>query len=913
VTFRVPFVIGIGFFGLSLLLAAQSVVLDRESYLTPPEPIAEAIRSLERESTLLTNISPDGTKFLIPKNDGMPPLSRLAKSTVYLGEMAFDPTAYRSKQLWVRSLVGYDIFLPPEKKTISIQVPPNARVSNAAWSPDGSQLAFFAHFPDATHIYVANTGTGASRPITQVPVLATLVTTFQWSKDGTQILTVLRPDGGKTTAPKFDIAPSPRVRLARDGAQPSRTYRFLLESPEDAQLLEHLVTGQLALISVANGETATIGEPAMLRSISMSPNGEQFRVATIKKPFSYFVPLTRFGSTESIWDRGGKLLYTLIDRGIQDTDPSTQPTPANPAIATAVNRGMGGRARPNLSPGTPTTTGPMPPMDPTVNPNPDPTAPVDPDVPPRSGATTSTVDPEGRRDFVWRPDGAGLSFLQQEPPDPKEPNKPRKDRVMQWLPPFEKDKAIVVYETPHRISSLQYAADASMIFLTQTIDNQRTITAIDLKDANKTAYVIYKATGGAGRGDGSPMANPMGSESFDPSHEQRPGTAAGLGSGGVATLLTRANGTVRISSRGEVYLTGVERPRGIGAPSFPKPYIDKIDIKTGNKQRIFEGKGDLFETIHAVDSDDVRLVYTTRQKSDVVPDSYVTDLAQGQSEKLTNNVNPAPWLTTLRTLRFQVTRVDGFKFWVRVTMPSDRAGKLPALFWIYPREYTDQAAYDAAVRTSTNTQRFNVPTPRSMSLLALVGYAVVEPDIPIVGPAGRMNDNYVPDLRNSLWAVIDELDKRSIIDRDRLAVGGHSYGAFSTANAMIHTPFFKAGIAGDGNYNRTLTMMTFQSERRQLWDARETYLEMSPLLFANRLHGALLMYHGLDDANVGTNPINAEFMFMALDGLGKPAALYMYPYEGHGPLARETILDLWTRWIAWLDKYVKGTTKNRVP
>jgi dipeptidyl aminopeptidase/acylaminoacyl peptidase len=200
-----------------------------------------------------------------------------------------------------------------------------------------------------------------------------------------------------------------------------------------------------------------------------------------------------------------------------------------------------------------------------------------------------------------------------------------------------------------------------------------------------------------------------------------------------------------------------------------------------------------------------------------------------------------------------------------------------------------------------------------VALFTLVGYAVVEPDVPIIGPAGRMNDNYVPDLRNSLWAVIDDLDKKGIIDRDRLAVGGHSYGAFSTANALAHTPFFKAGIAGDGNYNRTLTPTTFQTERRLIWDARETYLEMSPLLWANRVNGALLMYHGMDDANTGTNPMNAELLFLALDGLGKPAALYMYPYEGHGPLAKETTLDQWARWVAWLDTYVKNPQKDKKP
>jgi dipeptidyl aminopeptidase/acylaminoacyl peptidase len=314
-----------------------------------------------------------------------------------------------------------------------------------------------------------------------------------------------------------------------------------------------------------------------------------------------------------------------------------------------------------------------------------------------------------------------------------------------------------------------------------------------------------------------------------------------------------------------------------------------------------------------VDADDVTRVFTTRQKTDVVPDSYVTVLADGTTTQLTNNVNPSPWHNELKVQRFQVTRVDGFKFWVKVTTPPKATGKLPALFWIYPREYADQAAYNAAAgRTGAGAGggRFNPPGPRSMTLLTLLGYAVVEPDVPIVGPAGRMNDNYVPDLRNSLWAAIDELDKRGIIDRDRLACSGHSYGAFSTANALAHTPFFKAGIAGDGNYNRTLTAMTFQTERRQLWDARETYLEMSPLLWANRVNGALLMYHGMEDANVGTDPINAAHLFMALDGLGKPAALYMYPYEGHGPISKETTLDLWARWVAWLDTYVKNPAKK---
>jgi dipeptidyl aminopeptidase/acylaminoacyl peptidase len=247
---------------------------------------------------------------------------------------------------------------------------------------------------------------------------------------------------------------------------------------------------------------------------------------------------------------------------------------------------------------------------------------------------------------------------------------------------------------------------------------------------------------------------------------------------------------------------------------------------------------------------------------------------------------------------------------VDVTLPANwREGdRLPALFWFYPREYDGHEAYGRTLRTF-NRNRFPSIQPRSMAIMTEAGYAVIEPDAPIIGATGRMNDNYVHDLRNNLAAVIDELDRQGIIDRQRLAIGGHSYGAFSAVNAMVHTPFFRAGIAGAGAYNRTLTPLGFQSERRDFWEARETYLGMSPFLYANNLTGALLLYHGAEDQNVGTFPINSERFYHALNGLGKTATLYMYPFEDHGPAAEETLLDLWARWTAWLDTHVKNVDR----
>jgi dipeptidyl aminopeptidase/acylaminoacyl peptidase len=906
--------------------AGQLAILGKEAFLTPPKEIADAVLSARGENVLLSNLSPDGRKFLIARRDALPPIERLGCPCVHLAEMAFDPVACRARDLWVNSVESFELFYPLESRTVTVKAPRGARLSSPAWSPDGARLAFLALFADATHLFVADCESGGCRKVSRTPVLATLVSTIQWSRDGKQIQTVLLPDEGKRPVPKLGVANEPKVRVAREGKDPSRTYRYLLETPFQMQLLEHLLTGQLAVIDVESGAVNTVGAPAMIRSVSMAPGEDQFRVATVKKPFSYYAPFQRFGSMESVWDRSGSSLCTLSDRNLRESEPTpavttqTPTTPAAPkgAFTKGANRGAKGAATPTDPMPDPMTQPPMP----TVNPDDPPMFPGEP------------VDPDGKRDVTWRPDGKGLSFLQLEPApkadarkmDEKKMDEPmkeeaksvRKDRIMHWLPPFGKDDARVVFESTTRIQSVQYSEDCRWAFISQTIDGQRQITGIDLADP-KTTYVISKGAAGV---DGKRGNAPRKQEDAEDDEQPPAGLRGGAGAAAGVGLMTKSLGgvtVVRVSETGEVFVSGSDRARGGDMSVFAKPSIDAIVIKTGKKTRIFEGAGEMLETIDAADKDFTH-IYTTRQKTTVVPDSYVTDLKTGKATKLTNNVDKTPWFHELKVERFRVTRADGFKFWVKVTLPPSAGGKLPALFWIYPREYVDQAAYDAAAGRAGGAGggagggggagRFTSLAPRNMAILTLAGYAVVEPDVPIVGPAGRMNDNYVPDLRNSLWAAIDELDKRGIIDRDRLACGGHSYGAFSTANALAHTPFFKAGIAGDGCYNRTLTSMTFQSERRQLWDARETYLEMSPLLWADRVNGALLMYHGMEDANVGTNPVNSEAMFAALDGLGKDAALFMYPYENHGPISKETTLDLWARWVAWLDLYVKNPKKK---
>jgi dipeptidyl aminopeptidase/acylaminoacyl peptidase len=392
-------------------------------------------------------------------------------------------------------------------------------------------------------------------------------------------------------------------------------------------------------------------------------------------------------------------------------------------------------------------------------------------------------------------------------------------------------------------------------------------------------------------------------------------------------MMTSATGTVSPKSFGggtpviispdgtSVYFQG-SSGGGRGANATPaKPFIDKVNIKTAEKTRLFEGENTgITETITTVIDPELKKLVVSRQNATTPPQQFLYD--NGTRKQLTNNEDLFPDLTRMIVQRFRVSRADGFSFRTTVYLPSDykEGTRLPAFFWFYPAEFTSQEQYNGGNDGPAPTpQTFPNFGTLSKQFLVRLGYAVVENDSPIVGAAGEMNNNYVNDLRNNLAATIDELDKRMLVDRQRLAIGGHSYGAFSTVNALVNTPFFKAGIAGDGAYNRTLTPLGFQTERRDLWQAPNVYLDMSPFLKANQLSGALLMYHGMHDQNVGTDPVNSDRLFHALNGLGKTVALYRYPFEDHGPAGRETLLDLWSRWAAWLDKYVKNPAPPNKP
>lgn len=842
--------------------------LAKETYVTPPPAIARLVTAPRYLNVTLAEPGPDRRRILRLVSGGLPPVTTFGKRWHNLAGLQLDPRANRARTLTTRASAGLEIVDAVTGRAVAVEVPQGATVSSPQWSPDGSQVALLANFDDATYAYVADAATGRSRRLAPAPVLATLVTSPVWTPDGKAIVTVLVPDGRGPEPAAQLVATGPQVRMTTPGAKnKTRTYADLLEGPYDRTLVEYHATGQLAAIDVAGARAVRkIGRPAMIQGVDPSPDGRYFRITLLQKPFSYLVPVSAFGTVDELWDASGTKVVEVARRPLRESDSDQ----------TATN---------------------------TLGPN--------------------VANDTARRSLGWMPNGQGLYYLQQEPrradadvdttdaPGGQGGRARRKDRLYQWLPPFDSSSRKVLIESNNRIGEVLFAEDAKAVFVAENANGVAHVYAVYFDEPGKR-YTLSRVRGltaslGRGRTDFGGGAARGGTGADSVTFYQNPGT--------MMSKRARAGGEVALlSSDGRhAYLRGVQYYRTYG-DSAPRPFVDRIEVKSGQKQRVFESAANLYEDVETALDDDFTQAIVTRESATIVPDSYLREMKTGRVVKLTSNRDYSPEITNAPRRMIQVTRADGYKFWVNVTLPPGyRAGtRLPAMFWFYPYEFTDQPAYDRSRRTY-NRNRFPQLGPRSMAYLVMQGYAVVEPDIPIVGAPNRMNDNYVADLRNNLAAVIDELDRQGIIDRQRLGLGGHSYGAFGTVNAMVHTPFFKAGIAGDGNYNRTLTPNSFQSERRDLWEARETYLAMSPILYADRLTGALLMYHGLADQNVGTDPINSVRLFHALQGMGKTVALYNYPYEDHGPATRETLLDLWGRWTAWLDLYVKNAGKAERP
>lgn len=340
------------------------------------------------------------------------------------------------------------------------------------------------------------------------------------------------------------------------------------------------------------------------------------------------------------------------------------------------------------------------------------------------------------------------------------------------------------------------------------------------------------------------------------------------------------------------------------------PFIDELDLKTFKKKRIYtapasEKQERIAEVVDITKGD----ILISLQSPKDYPNYYSKNIKSGKIKAVTAIENPFKSLETVHKEVLNYKRKDGVDLSGTLYLPAgydfSKKEKLPLLIWAYPREYKDKAT---AGQSTANPKEFTFPSYGSFIYWVSKGYAVLDnAAFPIVGEGkAEPNDTFIPQLVANAEAAIDAVDALGYIDRKKVAVGGHSYGAFMTAHLLSNSDLFAAGIARSGAYNRTLTPFGFQSEQRNFWDDPQLYITMSPFMSADRMKTPMLLVHGAADNNPGTFTLQTERYFQALKNLGAPVRMVILPRESHGYAAKENIFHLLWEQDQFLEKYLKN-------
>ena len=345
------------------------------------------------------------------------------------------------------------------------------------------------------------------------------------------------------------------------------------------------------------------------------------------------------------------------------------------------------------------------------------------------------------------------------------------------------------------------------------------------------------------------------------------------------------------------------------SPAGAQPFFDRVDIATGKVTRLWRSQGEVYEEPIAMLDDRGARILSRRQSTTEPPNYWVrTVIARTAPRQLTRFADPAPQFAGITSKLITYSRADGVRLSATLYLPAGydaaKDGRLPFFFWAYPQEFKSAKA---AAQVRGSPYLFVRPTGASHLFMLTQGYGVLDgPTMPIVGEGDKEpNDTYVEQLVSSARAAVDKVVELGVADRDRIGVGGHSYGAFMTANLLAHSSIFRAGIARSGAYNRTLTPFGFQQEERPYWEASAIYNRMSPFTYADSIKTPILLIHGMNDDNSGTFPIQSERMYAALKGNGAVVRYVQLPGEAHGYLGRESVGHTLAEMVSWLDQFVK--------
>jgi dipeptidyl aminopeptidase/acylaminoacyl peptidase len=361
--------------------------------------------------------------------------------------------------------------------------------------------------------------------------------------------------------------------------------------------------------------------------------------------------------------------------------------------------------------------------------------------------------------------------------------------------------------------------------------------------------------------------------------------------------------------------------RGIGSsPEGDRPFLDRLNLRTLKTERLFRSDRESYEYFVAWLNPAAGTFVTRRESPADPPNFFIRTLAkkplkgasQGEaawastSRAITKFPNPTPQLSGITKRLVTYTRDDGTPLSFMLYLPSGyREGtRLPTLVWAYPLDYAEKGV---AGQISGSSKLFTTIRGSSELFFLLQGYAVLDDAaMPVVGPPETAYDTFPEQIVANARAAIDKAVELGVTDPERVGVGGHSHGALMTSNLLIYSDLFRAGIARSGAYNHTMRPFGFQNERRTYWQARDTYVKLSPVLQADKINEPLLLIHGEIDQNPGTVPMQSEKLYEAVRGVGGTVRLVMLPYESHGYAARESIEHVLYEMLSWFDRYVKN-------
>ncbi|NLG60328.1 MAG: prolyl oligopeptidase family serine peptidase [Gammaproteobacteria bacterium] len=795
--------------------AAAAGQSTESTYRLPP-PELQAIVDAPQAPQM--TLSPRRDLLAFVETPALPGIDVVAQPELRLAGTRINPRTYSQS----RFSFGTGLSIKPVDGGAERPVqglPQPLALASMAWSPDQRHIAF-SHVDNragAVELWLVDVEALSARRLTSQPLNAVAGRGFTWMPDAQRLLVQLRPAGQGGPPQDEGIPTGPNIQETGPGGEVTqlRTYQDLLANEHDAQVFEHYLRSQTALVAL-DGSVTPLGAPDLFLGVSPSPDGRLLLSQRIERPFSYVVPYWSFPRRIEVRDSAdGSVVHQVAALPLVEGLPV-----GRDAVATGVRR----------------------------------------------------ID--------WRAD-APATLVWAEAQDGGDPavEAEVRDSVFVHAAPFE-GEPVKLIDLGYRFRNATWGnGGLALIDEFWWRDRQTRQWRIAPDHPERAPELL-----------------------FDRSSEDRyndPGSP-------VTVADEAGNARLMISPDGNgLYLAG----QG-ASPEGDRPFVDRFDLATKETTRLFHSQPPYLERPAALLDDAGTRLLLTRESPVEPTNVYVLDLTDDAREPvaLTGFPHPTPQLRDVSKEQIRYKRADGVDLTATLYLPAgydaERDGPLPTLMWAYPREFRSADAASQVVGSPHAFNRISYWGP--LGFLAR-GWAVLDgPTMPIVGEGdAEPNDTYVEQLVASARAAVDEVVRRGVADPDRIAIGGHSYGAFMTANLLAHSDLFRAGIARSGAYNRTLTPFGFQAEERNYWDAKDTYLTMSPFHNAELINEPILFIHGEDDNNSGTFPMQSERMFAAIKGLGGQARLVMLPAESHGYRARESILHMLYETDAWLEQHVK--------